>query len=290
MKNLIHHNQINTKNKNLVGNKALKLASLAKAGIQIAEFFVIPTSVFEKVVANKEIQKLGTELVFHEKGNLGKNHDNLLKILEKINLKISKAKFPPEIQKQILQNFDKLNTEKVAVRSSATCEDNINSSFAGQFESYLSCFKDQVFEAILKCYRSVFTEQVLMYCTYHNVDFSKIKMAVIVQEMISADKGGVIFTKDLLGNGDRVIIEAAKGLGEKVVSGSHNSQKIVFSKKSGKPIEGATYFEDSILSIKEAKKLFQIALKIEEIFDCPQDIEWAIEKDKIYILQSRPIT
>ena len=290
MKDLIYFNQINPRNKNLVGNKAFRLAELAKVGIRIANFFIIPSPVFDKILENKELQSLKADLIFYGKSNLDKNLAKELEILKEINLAISRFKFPQRFQKQILKSFDKLNTDKVAIRSSATCEDQANSSFAGQFESYLSVLKDQVFEAIEKCFQSVFKEQVLMYCLYHKVDFSAIKMAVIVQKMIKAEKGGVIFTNDVFEGSNNLVIEATKGLGENVVSGRVNSQRIIFSKIDKRPIEGVIGFEKPVLSLKEAKKFFQIGLKVEKVFKQPQDIEWAVKKDKIYILQSRPIT
>ena len=290
MKNLIKFNQINGENRNLVGSKAFKLAKLAQENIQIADFYVIPTHIFQKIITRKKIQKLINDLILHQLGNSGKNNCQLTEFLNKINTEIDKFDFSQALSKEILQGFKSLKTKKVAVRSSASCEDQVNSSFAGQFTSYLSVPQDQVLSAVKKCFQSVFNQQVLMYCFYHKVDFSLIKMAVIIQKMIKAEKGGVIFTKDVFQNGNRVIIESARGLGEKVVSGLTNSEKIVFSKKTGKMIEGVIGFNKAVLSIQEAKKLFNLALKIEKIFGQPQDIEWAIEKDQIYILQTRPIT
>lgn len=255
MKNILNINNINKQNKDLVGGKAYNLSFLANRGINTAKFFVITADVFDKV---KQLDK-------------------------EFNL-------PLDLQKDVLINLKKLEKDKVAVRSSANCEDQINSSFAGQFETYLGVFKDKIFDKIKQCWVSVFTEQVFTYCNFHQIDFSSIKMAVIIQEMIMAEKGGVIFTRDVFNhNKDKVIIETAKGLGEKVVSGLVNPQRMIFSKEKKKCIEGAIGLEKQVLTLNEAEKLFKIALKIEKIFGQPQDIEWAIENNIIYILQSRPI-
>jgi pyruvate,water dikinase len=115
-------------------------------------------------------------------------------------------------------------------------------------------------------------------------------MAVIVQEMIFAEKGGVIFTKNVFGGKPQnLIVEAAAGLGEKVVSGLVNPERIMVNKNTGRVIE-KEIVEQGVLAEKEVKALTEIAIKIEEFYQAPQDIEWAIKDNKIYILQSRPIT
>ena len=258
IKKIIFFNHINKKDKYLVGNKAFNLGLLRDQGINIAPFFVVTTSVFHELIKSKN--------------------------------NLNKIELPQDLKTAILKNFKKLKTNKLAIRSSATCEDGENSSFAGQFASFLSVPTNKIIENIKKCWASVFTAQVRNYCYFHKIDPSLIKMAVMVQKMVKAQKGGVIFTKDITGNGNRVIIEAAKGLGEKVVSGLVDPQKLVFSKKTKKLSEGSIGFQNQVLNFNEAFRLFKISLKIEKIFGRPQDIEWAIEKGKIYILQSRPIT
>lgn len=246
---LINYRQINIKNKHLVGNKAFNLAFLVKRSVKTANFFVIPTSVFEKFARPRSV------------------------VLPKI------------LQREILENADKLKTNRFAVRSSATCEDGENSSFAGQFESYLSVSKNQLLDSIKKCWQSVYAEQVKTYCLYHQIDHSSIKMAVIVQEMIFAEKGGVIFTKDIFQNRNNLIIEAARELGENIVSGLVNPERISFPKD-----KQHSRSKTKILTEDELETLYIEGLKIEKIFGKPQDIEWAIEKNNLYILQTRPIT
>lgn len=194
------------------------------------------------------------------------------------------------LEEEILENFIKLKSPHVAVRSSATCEDNQNSSFAGQFESYLGIPRGKLIEAVKKCWASVKNERVLNYVKYHHLNHETIKMAVLIQEMIFAKKGGVIFTQDIFENDlNHLIIEAASGLGEKVVSGLVNPERVIVNKKTGKIVEKESP-EGEVLTIKEIRELAALALKIERFYQSPQDIEWAIKEKKIYILQSRPIT
>lgn len=198
------------------------------------------------------------------------------------------SSFYPE--EEILENFNKLASPHVAVRSSATCEDKTDSSFAGQFESYLGISRGKLMENIKKCWLSAKNERAINYAKNHHFPLSSIKMAVIIQKMIFAEKGGVVFTKNVFENKEnQLIIEAAAGLGENVVSGLVNPERIIVNKNSGEIIEQDSP-ERKVLTLKEIKDLTRIALKIEEFYRCPQDIEWAIKKGKIYVLQSRPIT
>lgn len=200
------------------------------------------------------------------------------------------GKMDRQMKDLIFKNLKSLKTDKVAVRSSATCEDTETASFAGQFESCLSVSKENLIRAIKKCWASISGERVLAYCQYKNISVSDIKMAVIVQEMIFAEKGGVIFTENVFQNNkDILMIEAAKGLGEKVVSGLVNPERILIDKKTRAILEKQSA-DGEVLAQKEIKELTDIALKIEELYRSSQDIEWAIMKKKIYILQSRPIT
>lgn len=195
-----------------------------------------------------------------------------------------------ELKDLIFKNLNNLKTQKFAVRSSATCEDARFTSFAGQFESYLVVSQKDLIKTTKKCWASITKERVLTYCKYHNISPSAIKMAVIIQEMIFAEKGGVVFTRDVFwSNKDTLMIEAAKGLGEKIVSGLVNPERIMVSKKTRGVIEKQSP-NGEVLTEGEIKRLVSIALKIETFCHSAQDIEWAIMDDKIYILQSRVIT
>lgn len=194
------------------------------------------------------------------------------------------------LEEEILENFNKLKSPHVAVRSSATCEDKTDSSFAGQFESYLGISKGKLMENVKKCWLSAKNERAKNYAQNHNFSLSSIKMAVIIQKMIFAEKGGVVFTQNVFENDlNHLIIEAASGLGEKIVSGLVNPERIIANKNSGEIIEKDSP-EGKVLTTKEIKDLIKIAKKVEKLYHSHQDIEWAIKKGKIYVLQSRPIT
>lgn len=202
----------------------------------------------------------------------------------------TRGKITNELKKMILVNFKHLGVKKVSVRSSATVEDRHWASFAGQFDSYLGVTEKELMKNIKKCFASATNERILAYLKFKKISPRAVKMAVIIQTMVFAEKGGVIFTADVFRQRKSVmVIEAAQGLGENVVSGLVNPERVMVEKKSGGIVE-RHLIDGPILTEKEIKELTKIAVKIEDFYRSPQDIEWAIMEDKIYILQSRPIT
>lgn len=202
---------------------------------------------------------------------------------------LANGRITNKLKKEILANFKKLGVAKISVRSSATVEDMDWASFAGQFDSFLGVTEKKLLGAIKKCFASATSERALAYLKFKRVSPAIVKMAVIVQAMVFADKGGVIFTEDIFRQRPEVlIIEAAKGLGENVVSGLVNPERLMVNKKTKAVIERQAV-DGPVLTEKEIKNLTAIALKIEKFYGSPQDIEWAIMRGKIYILQSRPI-
>ncbi|MEX0920322.1 MAG: phosphoenolpyruvate synthase [Candidatus Pacearchaeota archaeon] len=210
----------------------------------------------------------------------------------------------------------------VAVRSSATTEDLAEASFAGQQDTYLNVKgKTELLNSIRKCFASLFTTRATYYRNKKGFKHEEASLAVIVQKMVDAKKSGVIFSKDPSQKKENVIIEAVWGLGEGIVSGRispdrhtlakdpddpHDpddlkiikkeigKKKIAITRDSSGAKEVVKLNEDiserQVLKEHEVKKLAEIALKLEDHYKKPQDIEFAIEDDEIYIVQTRPIT
>lgn len=200
----------------------------------------------------------------------------------------------------------------VAVRSSATAEDLAEASFAGQQESFLDIKGEKnLIQSIKECFASLFTARAVYY--RNKKGFGDVSLAVVVQRMINSDKSGVIFSKDpSYKDNDNIIIEAVFGLGEGIVLGTITPDKYIVSpdlkvlqkdiseKKVaitrdpiGKEITVKLSPEKSssqVLKEHEIKMLADLALKIENHYGKPQDLEFAIEKGEIYIVQTRPIT
>ncbi|HDK42414.1 MAG TPA: phosphoenolpyruvate synthase, partial [Candidatus Pacearchaeota archaeon] len=201
----------------------------------------------------------------------------------------------------------------VAVRSSATAEDLADASFAGQQDSYLNVKgKQELIKNVKKCFASLFTARATYYRNKKGFEHSKVKLAVVVQKMVDSDKSGVIFSKDPTHKNDNIIIEAVWGLGEGIVSGRITPDKYVVSPEleiqdkkiadkkiaitrdssGGKAVVKLREEKSKhqVLKEYEIKKLAEFALKLEKHYQKPQDIEFAIEGEDIYIVQTRPIT
>ena len=201
----------------------------------------------------------------------------------------------------------------VAVRSSATAEDLAGASFAGQQDTYLNVKgNEDLLESIKKCMASLYTSRATYYRNKKGFEHSKVSLAVVVQKMIDANKSGVMFSKDPSIKNDNVIIEAVWGLGEGIVSGKVTPDKYVVSpemKITDKAIANKkiALTRDSsgkktvvkltpaksnqqVLQNHEIKKLAEFAVNLEDHYKKPQDIEFAIENNEIFIVQTRPIT
>ncbi len=201
----------------------------------------------------------------------------------------------------------------VAVRSSATMEDLADASFAGQQETFLNVKGvDSLVESVKKCFASLFTARAIYYRKKKGFATEKGYLAVVVQRMIDSQKSGVMFSKNPLKNDGNIVIEAVFGLGEGIVSGMISPDHYVLNTKlelieqkvsdkkialtrssSGKTEEVKLSPEISqreVLNGHELKILGQYGLKLEEHYGKPQDIEFAIDRDGVFIVQSRPIT
>jgi pyruvate,water dikinase len=206
--------------------------------------------------------------------------------------------------------------EFVAVRSSATAEDLPDASFAGQQASFLNVKgSEPVLKAVRDCWASLFTSRAIYYREKNNFQHMNVFIAVVVQKMVNSAKSGVMFTANpATNNRDEIIIEAVYGLGEAIVSGSVNPNHYVVDKKTLKLLKaemkkqdwgffrdletGKTIKEDipkerqNVQNLKdiEVEQLAKYAKAVDEHYGKPQDMEWAIERDTVYIVQSRPIT
>lgn len=190
---------------------------------------------------------------------------------------------PAEIKRQIIKKIFKIFKNKhLVVRSSTTCEDSQFFSFAGQYSTFLNIRNEKdLLKAIKICYVSLFSDNAKAYAEFKNRDIEKEQIAVLVQNVIKTKISGVIFTADPINNNkNKMIMEYGSGFGDKIVGGYCKPSYLEFLKNE-KLIKK---YPDFI------KKLLKISLKLESIFNCPQDIEWGFDGKKIFIFQSRPIT
>lgn len=211
--------------------------------------------------------------------------------LEEMRQGIIDGKFPNRMSENILDLYTRIFTkdEKVAVRSSALCEDSAEFAWSGELETYLFINKDNLLESVKKCFASLFTERALFYAKRTNINRDKLRVAVIVQKQIESQFAGVAFSNNPLNGNNEIVIEAVDGQGERLVSGEVIPDRYVYS-------------YDEILQDKKLQQsnihitdfhlnyLLRNVKKLKDFYDFPVDIEWAIEKDSLFILQCRPIT
>lgn len=278
------------KHRSDVGNKAANLARLMSSGFNVPQGFCLSVDAYRQaLVPGHNDNELANILRDIDSGQTEKIRDISCAISRLFDTIAIPGDIAEEIKIKYNSAFSK--TDLVAVRSSATAEDLPGLSFAGQYESFLNVRGfDGLLSAIKKCWASLWSERAVIYREKNGIGHDDIAMAVIVQRMVPTEISGVAFTADPLSGGQGSIhINATRGLGEKLVSGKINPDQYRISKSSLK-IEKDLSGKQPLLSDDGIKELTGIALKIEKLFGCPQDIEWAFYKDRFYILQSRNIT
>ena len=173
---------------------------------------------------------------------------------------------------------------RFAVRSSALSEDSAQASFAGEFETVLNAGTDEeIRKAVDTVFRSRQSERVKAYSSVQGIAESH-QIAVVIQLMVPSEISGVLFTADpITGSFANMIGNYVHGLGEQLVSGEANAHHFKFSRPKGK-YDGPDAFK------QYADKLYRYAAKLEKELGSPQDIEWAVAKGKLYLLQARPVT
>lgn len=293
------------------GGKGASLGEMTQAGIPVPPGFVLLSSAFEH---------------FLEATDLNVEIDAILKTVDteamhtvenasaKIQELILSKEIPSDIHSNILQNYGMLGAEFVAVRSSATAEDSASAAWAGQLDTYLNTTESTLIENVRKCWASLFTPRAVFYRFEKGLHQTKISVAVVVQKMVNSDAAGVAFSvHPVTEDRNQMIIEAAFGLGEAVVSGQITPDSYVVTKEPREILDinvvpqgrgmfrkqgGGNEWRDlapeegerQVLSKEQILALSGVLIGIERHYGFPVDVEWAIENGTFYITQSRPIT
>ncbi|CAL1271876.1 unnamed protein product [Larinioides sclopetarius] len=320
---VVHLSEKICQNPDITGGKGSSLGKLTELrkeiqGFDVPNGIVVTTRAYEVFVTNdilKEVQKL-ENVLYRDK------LDDTKAACQKLMEEIMKTSIPDTIRQAVVTNLhsafpDRKNYSKFAVRSSATGEDTEQMSAAGQMDTYLGVSGiDEIMASIKKCWASQFSYLAVQY-KRQNGQMIYSPMAVVVQEMISCDIAGVLFTCDpLTGDPTTMSVTANYGLGESVVSGSEEPDTIeikrldenhltikkkIIGSKAHKIIlkdDGGTSLEvvaeeekqSCCLSDNMALQLGRIAIKIEKSYRSYRDIEWGFRSNNLYIFQSRPVT
>ena len=193
------------------------------------------------------------------------------------------GKITEEANTELNQTIAKLDRLKTyAVRSSAIGEDGTEGSFAGQYETLTDVIVPKIRDAVNQVAESAGNERVENYKVQNDIAGEGI--GVVIQEFVKPEFAGVLFTSDIItGKDDKFIGNYVHGEGEKLVSGVENAEEFKIGATSYS-YEGNSEFEPY------AKTLRKYCLKIRFFYGVPMDIEWAVSRGKVYILQARPIT
>ncbi|HEY3343751.1 MAG TPA: PEP/pyruvate-binding domain-containing protein [Anaerolineaceae bacterium] len=294
----------------LVGGKGANLARMACAGYPVPPGFLVTTAAYQAFLeANALLDQIAAALP----DPLPIDPGELEGVSAHIRALFSAGGIPAALAQGITTAYTQLGQPPVAVRSSATAEDLPEMSFAGQQDTYLNVVgADALLEAVISCWASLWTGRAIGYRARNHVPQTGVSLAVVVQTMVESQASGVLFTANpLTGLRSETVIDATLGLGEALVSGQVEPDHYVVETRTGRIATktlgakaiavhslagGGTALSQTDASQIQAifdetiRDLVQLGQRVAELYGSPQDIEWAWANDRLYLLQSRPIT
>jgi pyruvate, water dikinase len=295
----------------VVGGKGANLGEMARAGLPVPTGFVVTAAAFLEFLDVAGIREHLRRLFLSVNPD---NAEQLSATAREMQALVRQSEMPEGIQAALLAAFDQLDgAGLVAVRSSATSEDTASTSFAGMHETFTNVSRQRLVERVRECWASAYGQRVLAYRRAQGMDEEPL-LAVVVQKMVNSDRAGVMFTADpATGDSSQIVVEAAFGLGEVVVGGQVEPDTYFLSKSGPQVLETRVGYkpfkvvrgaggEDQrvelgeegagrrVLSDDEVLLLARLALRVEEHYGSPQDMEWAEENGEWYLVQTRPIT
>jgi len=295
-----------------VGGKGANLGELCHVpGIAVPAGFCVATRAYTDFVnTSEEFAALQKSLEIVDVEAL----EELRAVGQRMRTHLENLDIPAPIQQEIIHAWRKTGSHYAyAIRSSATAEDLPGASFAGQQDTFLNIEGEQnILDCVRKCWASLFTDRAIVYRRQNGFEHDQVLLAVVVQRMVFPEVSGIMFTAGpVTGNRKIVSIDASFGLGEALVSGivsadlyqvrSDKLLKKQIAKKEiaiyAKPEGGTAKVEITgerqtapALSDEDAVRLARMGRSIEAHFGNPQDIEWCLADNQIFIVQSRPIT
>ena len=296
-----------------VGGKGASLALLATAGLPVPDGFQITTAAYRRFVTGGGLQG---QILAAVSAVTPDQPATLGEASSQIGQLFAQNAIPADIAEAIRHAYAELGGGDlpVAVRSSATAEDLPEMSFAGQMETYLNVHGEaMVLEAVKRCWASLWTARAIGYRARNGIAPQEVSLAVVIQQLVPAEAAGVMFTANpVTGARDQVIINAAWGLGEAIVSGQVTPDTVVVDKvnraitrqeisdKAVMTVRTAEGTHDEpvapdrrtqpVLNPEQAAELARLGVSIEELYGQPMDVEWALARGRFFILQARPIT
>ncbi len=309
MQHIKFFKDINKASVSEAGGKGASLGEMIGAGIPVPPGFVVIADAFDRFVEETHLkEEIEARLAEVDPDNTN-TVDKASNVLRDV---IHDTPMPEDLEIEILKAFDELGAEYVAIRSSATAEDSKIASWAGELDTFLNITRENVLVKVRECWSSLFAPRAIFYRHEKGLIDAYVSVAVVVQKMIQSEISGIAFTvHPVTEDPNQMIIEAGFGLGEAVVSGQitpdsyiilkddmsildinigGQSKKLIKDEFENKWVELGEEGEKQKLTSKEIIEMAKVCKRIEDHYGFPCDIEWAIEGNKIYITQSRPIT
>ena len=313
---VVNFSDVGKKDVGLVGGKGANLGEMTRAGFPVPPGFIVTVAAYQRFLEESGIKKDIHGLLSGLDVNNSRSLDTTAAKVQKL---ITRSKFPKDIATQIISAYFRLGGKLlkhplVAVRSSATAEDLPGASFAGQQSTFLNVQGEaNLIEKVKEAWASLFTARAIFYRATNHFDHFKVGIAVPVQRMVASEVSGVMFTVDPVTNDkSNVTIEAIYGLGELIVQGAVTPDHYEVDKKSGAIVakqiseqekamikKGKTNVVLKVnkkeagkqkLSDRLIKEVADLGKRLEKHYYFPQDCEWAMEKNTVYIVQTRPVT
>ncbi|MFP4047686.1 MAG: PEP/pyruvate-binding domain-containing protein [Bacteroidales bacterium] len=279
---------------NRVGGKAANLGEMIKAGFSVPEGFVLVTDSYKEFITYNKIDVKINELMKELDNN---DLESIKNISSRIKKLFELNDIPENLIGEIDGLYEQIGSPEVVVRSSATMEDSPETSFAGQYDSFLNVQgKKQLHKYVKLCWASLWNVRALSYRLKQNIGDEELGHAVVVQKLIMAEKSGILFTTNPVNNRrDQMLINASWGLGEAIVSGDVTPDQWIVDKENHKIVEEKISVKEKMtvpnnsgtelvdlagdkqeqpsLNESEVFELLELGQNTEEYFDHPQDIE-----------------
>jgi pyruvate,water dikinase len=299
-----------------VGGKGASLAELINAGFKVPEGFVVTAEAYRHFTRATGIATRIAQAFekLDPANNAAVRHNT-----ELVSGLVREMQLPDDLKDEIRAAYARLTSSigvHSAVRSSAISEDGSASSFAGLYDSYLNMVgENEVIDAVHRCYVSLWSERAVSYRA-GRAGAADEAMAVVVMGLVPSETSGIAFTAHpVTGALDQVIINASFGLGEAIVSGRVTPDSFLIDKNSFRLLEREIYAKElaifphpeggggtveehlspdrqrtASMTDEQACEVARLAAEVEKHYGSPQDIEWALYDETLYLLQSRPIT
>lgn len=259
----------------VAGGKGANLGELVAAGLPVPDGFVVTTAAYR---AHAAAAGIDPERAAADPAGA--------------RIALEAAPLDPDLRHAVAAAVEHLGAARVAVRSSATAEDLPGAAFAGQQDTFLNVEgPEAVAEAIRTCWASLWTDRAVAYRKRQGIQPADVAIAVVVQRMVDAEAAGVLFTANpLTGRRSELVVDAALGLGEAVVSGEVTPEHLVLDRSGAVQERTPGQSGGPVLSDAAARELVGLAVRAERHFGVPQDIEWALDAGRMVLLQARPMT